>query len=104
MAAISAEVADQWSYRQLAKMFRYLGMSKLCDATFVVFLLSWLITRHFLFLLVIKATWETKYVIPRVWDPSRGHFMTKEIYIGFFAMLVALQVCNLHLLSSSSTI
>ena len=78
--------------RQLAKMFRYLGMSTVCDATFVVFLLSWFVTRHVLFLLAIKATWEAWYVVPRIWDPSRGHFMTKEIYIGFFTMLVVLQV------------
>ncbi|KAI0663260.1 longevity assurance proteins LAG1/LAC1 [Cubamyces menziesii] len=79
----------------LAKMFRYLGMSTVCDATFVVFLLSWFVTRHVLFLLAIKATWEAWYVVPRIWDPSRGHFMTKEIYIGFFTMLVVLQVIQL---------
>ncbi|RPD66723.1 longevity assurance proteins LAG1/LAC1 [Lentinus tigrinus ALCF2SS1-7] len=79
----------------LAKMFRYLGMSMLCDVTFVVFLLSWLVTRHFLFILAIKATWESKYAVPRVWDPSRGHFMTKEIYIAFLAMLIALQIIQL---------
>ncbi|OBZ77140.1 Sphingosine N-acyltransferase lag1 [Grifola frondosa] len=42
----------------LAKMFRYLSMSTLCDATFVIFLLSWLVTRHGLFILAIMATWE----------------------------------------------
>ncbi|KAI0677068.1 longevity assurance proteins LAG1/LAC1 [Trametes maxima] len=79
----------------LAKMFRYLGMSTICDATFVLFLVSWLITRHALFLLTIKATWEAWYTVPRIWDPSRGHFMTKEIYFGFFAMLVVLQIIQL---------
>ncbi|KAI0722214.1 longevity assurance proteins LAG1/LAC1 [Cerioporus squamosus] len=79
----------------LAKMFRYLGMTTICDATFVVFLLSWLITRHFLFVLVIKATWEGQYTIPHIWDPSRGFFMTNEIYLSFFAMLVALQIIQL---------
>ncbi|KAI0774093.1 longevity assurance proteins LAG1/LAC1 [Fomes fomentarius] len=79
----------------LAKMFRYLGMSTACDATFVVFLLVWLVTRHFLFMLVIKATWDAFYIIPRVWDTSVGHFMTKEVYIGFFTMLVFLQILQL---------
>ncbi|KAL7282270.1 hypothetical protein ACG7TL_003740 [Trametes sanguinea] len=79
----------------LAKMFRYLGMSTLCDATFVTFLLSWFVTRHVLFLLAIKTTWEAWYVVPRIWDPARGHFMTKETYFGFFAMLVALQIIQL---------
>ncbi|KAM5540340.1 hypothetical protein V8D89_005798 [Ganoderma adspersum] len=79
----------------LAKMLRYLGMSTLCDLAFVVFMLSWFFTRHVLFMLVIKATWEAWYVIPRVWDPSRGHFLTTEIYYAFFCMLVALQVIQL---------
>ena len=79
-------------HKQLAKMLRYLGMSTLCDLAFVVFMLSWFFTRHVLFMLVIKATWEARYVIPRVWDPSRGHFLTTEIYYAFFCMLVALQV------------
>ena len=73
-------------------MIRYLGYSMACDLCFVVFMVSWLITRHFFFVLVIKSTWEARNIIPRIWDPSRGHFMTKEIYFGFFAMLCALQV------------
>ncbi|KAI0751568.1 longevity assurance proteins LAG1/LAC1 [Daedaleopsis nitida] len=79
----------------LAKMLRYLGMSTLCDLTFVVFLLSWLITRHVFFILVIKTTWEATYIIPHIWDPSRSDYMTKEIFLGFFAMLVSLQVIQL---------
>ncbi len=73
-------------------MFRYLGMTTICDATFVVFLLSWLVTRHVLFVLVIIATWKAQYTIPRIRDPSRGFVMTKESYLTFFGMLVALQV------------
>ena len=73
-------------------MFRYLGMYAFCDATFILYMVSWVITRHGLFILVIKATWQAKYMIPRVWDPARGHYMTKEIFYGFFGMLVSLQV------------
>lgn len=73
-------------------MLRYMNLSTACDATFVIFMLSWLATRHFLFNLVLKATWDAWYIIPRVWDPSRGHYMTREVYMGFFAMLCMLQV------------
>ena len=79
-------------FAQSAKMLRYLGFSTTCDAAFVVFMISWLVTRNFLFGLVIIATWKAWYIIPRVWDPARGHFMTREIYIGFFTMLCVLQV------------
>jgi hypothetical protein len=36
----------------LAKMLRYLGLTTLTDATFVAFLLSWLVTRQIGLLLV----------------------------------------------------
>lgn len=78
---------------QLAKMFRYLSLSSLCDATFVCFLLSWLVTRHFLFLFVIISTYkDAPRLLPMVWDPERGYFVTEEVLMGFNAMLVSLQV------------
>ncbi len=78
-------------------MFRYLSLSTLCDVTFAGFWLSWLITRHFLCIFVIKsAYYDAPRIIPRVWDPERGHFMTKGVYVAFNAMLVSLQVrCTL---------
>ena len=79
---------------QLAKMLRYLGMTTLCDLTFVVFMFSWLVTRHILFIPVIMVTYRVYYIVPRVWDPSLGHYMTKEVYVFFFTMLCALQVRN----------
>lgn len=73
-------------------MIRYLGHTTACDVAFVVFLVSWFVTRHVLFILAIKATWDALYITPSIWDPSRGQYMTKEIYMTFIAMLVALQV------------
>ena len=80
-------------FSQLAKMLRYLSLKTLCDATFVLFMLSWAICRHFLFVFVIRsAYWDVPSIIPRVWDPATGHFMTKGVYIAFTSMLVALEV------------
>ena len=74
-------------------MLRYLGFSTCCDITFVLFMLSWLVTRHILFLFAIKSTYyDAPRIIPRVWDPSTGHFMTKGVYVAFNAMLISLQV------------
>ncbi|KAH9912609.1 longevity assurance proteins LAG1/LAC1 [Epithele typhae] len=78
-----------------AKMLKYLGMRTLCDVMFITFMVSWFITRHVLFNIVIKVTWEVWYIVPRIWDPSRGHYLTKEIYLGFFTMLCTLQVIQL---------
>jgi len=80
----------------LAKMFRYLALSTVCDATFVCFMGTWLVTRHFLFLFVIKSAYQDAPVLlPHVWDPPRGFFMTKEVLAGFSAMLVALQIIQI---------
>ncbi|KAI0772573.1 longevity assurance proteins LAG1/LAC1 [Irpex lacteus] len=80
----------------LAKMLRYLGFSTLCDLTFVLFMGSWLVTRHFLFVLaIISAYTDAKRIISPVWDPPTGRFMTEEVLAGFSAMLVSLQIIQL---------
>ncbi|KAI0796838.1 longevity assurance proteins LAG1/LAC1 [Abortiporus biennis] len=80
----------------LAKMLRYLSLSTLCDITFGCFLLSWLVTRHFLFVIVIKSTYlDTARLIRFVWEPERDHYMTRGMYIGFVTMLTALQIIQL---------
>ena len=40
----------------LGKMLRYLAPYTLCDATLVVFLVSWFVGQHVLFIIVIKST------------------------------------------------
>ncbi|KAI0347087.1 longevity assurance proteins LAG1/LAC1 [Trametopsis cervina] len=80
----------------IAKMLRYLNLSTICDVVFVCFMLSWFITRHVLCLFTIKSAYsDAPRIIPRIWDPSRGHFMTKGVYIGFNAMLISLQLIQL---------
>jgi acyl-CoA-dependent ceramide synthase len=78
---------------QLAKMFRYLSLNSLCDMTFSCFLLSWFITRHVLFNIVI---WSTYYdgprLVPFMWEPDIGHYWCLESYIAFTSMLSSLQV------------
>ncbi|KAI0701164.1 TLC domain-containing protein [Cytidiella melzeri] len=80
----------------LAKMLRYLDLSMLCDAAFVTFMLSWLVTRHFLFLFTIKsAYYDARRIIPLDWNYETSHFMTEGVAIGFIAMLVTLQIIQL---------
>jgi very-long-chain ceramide synthase len=69
-------------------MIRYIDVSQFaCDVTFGFFLVSWLITRHLLFIRVIISTIiEVKRLIP---IPG---------YIAFCFMLVALQVYTRQML------
>ncbi|EMD40841.1 hypothetical protein CERSUDRAFT_131154 [Gelatoporia subvermispora B] len=79
----------------LAKMLRYLSFTTLCDATFVWFMISWLVTRHALFIVAIKSTFDARNIVPPLWDDERGHCTTREVWFGFFLMLVALQFIQL---------
>jgi len=80
----------------LAKMFRYLSFTTLCDATFAFFMLSWLVTRHFLFVFSIISTYrDCPRLIPPVWDTERRIFLSPPAHVGFVAMLVALQILQL---------
>ncbi|KIM46236.1 hypothetical protein M413DRAFT_308209 [Hebeloma cylindrosporum] len=78
----------------LAKMIRYLDISQfLCDLTFGWFMLSWLVTRHILFLIVIYSTiFEGPTYVEFKWDYEAGYYITKTAFTGFWVMLLALQV------------
>ncbi|KAH9938321.1 longevity assurance proteins LAG1/LAC1 [Fomitopsis serialis] len=76
----------------LAKMFRYMALSTLCDLTFVWFMVSWAVTRHWLFVLAILSAWSAMAVDPPLWDPVYGYFMTSPAILTFLSMLVALEV------------
>jgi very-long-chain ceramide synthase len=43
---------------QVVKIFRYMRWSRCCDAAFVVFAISWLVTRHVLFPMVILSLYK----------------------------------------------
>ncbi len=75
-------------------MIRYLGISQFAtDLIFVWFMLSWLVTRHILFLFVIKSTvLDAPGLISFGWDAVAGHYVTKEMYFALSVLLLALQV------------
>jgi very-long-chain ceramide synthase len=97
-------------------MLKYLELQHLCDATFVLFLISWPYTRHYLFNLILLSVYfdlpgifhrdnhnsPTYQTIPRTggrkwkegfsWNPQAGYYMTSEVLMAFIALLVILQV------------
>jgi acyl-CoA-dependent ceramide synthase len=78
-------------------MFRYIQITQLAtDTTFGVFLVSWFITRHILFLIVIKSTmFDAPKFIPFEWSVEKGRYLAWPAYLAFCAMLLALQVSPL---------
>lgn len=74
-------------------MLRYLSFKTLCDLTFVCFMVSWFITRHVLFIIAIKSTYiDIPKLVPAVWDPANGYYMTKGVWMIFLSMLITLEV------------
>jgi acyl-CoA-dependent ceramide synthase len=49
--------ADSKRATQIAKCLKYLGYHTICDVMFGVFMLSWLVARHILYLAVCYSVW-----------------------------------------------
>lgn len=78
---------------KLAKMLRYIDLSTLCDITFTFFLVSWVVTRHVLFIFAIVSTYyDCPRLIPFEWTPERDRYLSKPAWIVFVVLLCALQV------------
>jgi hypothetical protein len=64
-------------------MFRYLGLPSLTDATFVMFLLSWLVTRQIGFFGVfLSVVFKAPKHLHWVWDPSQGLYVSDNLHLG----------------------
>ena len=80
------------SLSQAAKMLKYLGHQFLCDILFGIFLISWIITRHYFYgLIIYSALTEPQQFIELKWAPHEGHYLSKEVQQFFLALLLALQ-------------
>lgn len=75
-------------------MMRYLNVRQLlCDLTFGLYLVSWLVTRHILFVIVVISTIvQAPKVVPFHWDPSAGRYFTFGSHMMFCVCLLALEV------------
>ncbi|CAM0138159.1 unnamed protein product [Umbelopsis sp. WA50703] len=79
-----------------AKILNYLNLRTICDIAFGLFAVSWLVTRHILFTIII---WSTAFSRPQddpqkymdmKWEPEKGKYFTpttQKIYLGLFLLL-----------------
>ncbi|KAF8897488.1 TLC domain-containing protein [Infundibulicybe gibba] len=81
----------------IAKMLRYIEVSQFaCDLTFGWFLVSWLVTRHILFLFVIWSTYlDLPRLVPFAWSPETGAYLTRTAWITFVTSLSSLQILQI---------
>ncbi|KAF8556060.1 longevity assurance proteins LAG1/LAC1 [Imleria badia] len=77
----------------LVKILRYLALYTLCDVLFVVLLVSWFITRHVLFIIVIKsASVDSLHLVSEMWAPERGNYFSPFMHKTFSILLVLVEV------------
>jgi len=80
----------------LAKMLNYLGASTACDAMFGLFMVLWIVTRHFLFVKLIYSTmFDLPKWIPPRWEPEVGYYFTENVHRVFVVLLIGLQVLQI---------
>lgn len=69
-------------------MFRYLSLTTLCDATFVVFLVSWLFTRQVGLVFVLQTIYRHSHKHIRYdWNPAHGHYYNQTVRVVFMGLL-----------------
>jgi len=97
-------------------MLKYVELQRLCDTTFLLFLISWPYTRHYIYIKLLYSAYFDAPVIfhrdnhnrpsyqinpPRGggawqigcdWNPQEGYYFTKEVHIAFIILLAILQV------------
>ncbi|CAG8450382.1 2617_t:CDS:2 [Scutellospora calospora] len=76
----------------LAKMLKYLRFNMFCDVLFGIFMVSWLVTRHYIYGHIIYSTWtEPLLYIEYKWVPEEDYYFTKNVQRFFLFLFCILQ-------------
>ncbi|KAF9957357.1 sphingosine N-acyltransferase lag1 [Mortierella alpina] len=76
----------------IPKMLKYQGYTTICDYLFGLFVVSWAITRHYLFPIIIMSLYNgPPKFIDMKWEPETNNFMSLNVQRGFLALLYGLE-------------
>ncbi|CAG8506194.1 21865_t:CDS:2 [Cetraspora pellucida] len=76
----------------LAKMLKYLGFGVICDVLFGIFMVSWLVTRHYIYGHIIYSAWtEPQLYLEFKWAPEEEYYFTKNVQRFFLFLFLTLQ-------------
>ncbi|KAI8596008.1 TLC domain-containing protein [Dissophora ornata] len=74
------------------KILKYMGYTTICDVLFGLFVVSWAITRHYLFPIIIMSLYnKPQKFIDMVWNPEQDQYMSLNVQRGFLALLYGLE-------------
>ncbi|ORY89582.1 TLC domain-domain-containing protein [Lobosporangium transversale] len=76
----------------IPKVLRYQGYSAVCDYLFGLFVISWAITRHYLFPIIIMSLYnKPQMFLDMKWDPENHKYMSVNVQRAFLALLYGLE-------------
>ncbi|KAF9200190.1 sphingosine N-acyltransferase lag1 [Haplosporangium sp. Z 27] len=76
----------------IPKILKYQGYSAICDYLFGLFVVSWAITRHYLFPIIIMSLYnKPQKFMDMKWEPEKGKYMDLTVQRGFLALLYGLE-------------
>ncbi|KAJ2556236.1 Sphingosine N-acyltransferase lag1 [Coemansia sp. RSA 1933] len=80
------------------KCTRYLGFERVSVASFVVFIISWIYTRHYLYMKIMYSiAFESTTILTNDdYDPSNGSFYRHDIISAFGVLLALLQLLIIY--------
>lgn len=73
-------------------MLKYQGYTTICDYLFGLFVISWAITRHYLFPIIIMSLYNgPQKFLDMAWEPAKGKLLDINVQRGFLALLYGLE-------------
>jgi len=86
---LNLDCADLLLY--FTKLINYIKYQTLSNIMFIVFTLVWIVTRHYLFIIIVLSVWNDGYKLPFKWDHSIGYYWTSTVYYVFMVGFLILQ-------------
>jgi len=86
---LNLDCADLLLY--FTKLINYIKYQTLSNIMFIVFTLVWIVTRHYLFIIIVLSVWNDGYKLPFKWDHSIGYYWTPVVYYVFMVGFLILQ-------------
>ncbi|KAF9349853.1 sphingosine N-acyltransferase lag1 [Mortierella sp. NVP85] len=76
----------------IPKILKYQGYTTICDFLFGLFVISWAITRHYLFPIIIMSLYNKPQVILDMeWNPAKSKYMSANVRLAFLGLLYGLE-------------
>ncbi|KAI1321197.1 sphingosine N-acyltransferase lag1 [Mortierella claussenii] len=76
----------------IPKILKYQGYTTICDYLFGLFVVSWAITRHYFFPIIIMSLYnKPQKFLDMEWAPEKGKYLSLNVQRGFLALLYGLE-------------